>query len=82
MSIAKVNTLVLKGSFKIAGIGAPYNWLQKFIILEVYIYPDIKYWGACDVFRVKSIFRTNFGREKMTCDLFQTISLVHYAICS
>ena len=30
---------------------------QKFIIVEVYI----KYWGACDVFREKSIFRTNLA---------------------
>ena len=53
---------------------------QKFIILEVYI--EVLYWGACNVFRVKSIFRTNLAREKMTCDLVQAISRVHYVISS
>ena len=45
---------------------------QKFIILEVYIW----YGGACDIFRAKSIFRTNLAREKMMCDLVQTIPRV------
>ena len=44
---------------------------QKFIMLEVYI----KYWGVCDVLRVKSIFKTNLARGKMTCDLLQAISV-------
>ena len=38
---------------------------QKFMIPEVYIY----FRGACDVFRLKSIFRKKFARAKMKCNL-------------